>query len=568
MEGLVTMIIDDTILEGYEDAELRRYDDPACDFPTTCAYEDLPETSVSGVLKANRYVEGKLMQTYAAQENHVGIIAATRQGKTTSGIIPMVLSNARKKVKCNMILSDPKGEVYQHTAATLAAEGYRILMLNLRDYRHSECWNPLTPIFRKYKKALSLPDTAEVVVENGALCYRFLGNIYTNKPALDLAIQAEKAAMLDDVWNDIDLFSTLLITIEDKRDPMWERGAREILKGFLCAMLEDSELPENPITEETFSFNTIFTIFASFGAEGEREIYDRGYFSSRGRGSRAFGIVKEYLLIDANRTRASYTSTFAQKMSEYMNIAIRRITSCNSIEVTELGQSEQPVALFLCYRDEMKIHFQFISLFVQDAYKAFIDIAGENPDHKLAAPFYFILDEFGNFPPLYSFENIISACAGRNIWFVLVLQSYAQLYAVYGSDTSQIILDNLNVKIFFGSNNWSTISDFSEGCGLHTRLSPESALNGSGEEIDHYVIETIPLVPKSMLCKLKPGECIVTEANEPVLFSRLERYYLCPEYSTLPLADEKDYTCSVDPLDPKYTYIYSGGALRRRSLTR
>lgn len=550
------MIIDDTILEGYESAELYRYDDPTCDFPTTCAYEDLPNAPVSGVLKANRYVNGKLIQTYTEQENHVGIIAATRQGKTTSGVIPMVISNARKKVKCNMILSDPKGEVYQHTAETLIKEGYRVIMLNLRDYRHSECWNPLTPIFRKHRRAASLKDTVEIVTDNGKKCYKFFDDIYIDKRELDRAIALEQSAALDDVYNDVELFCTMMVTIEDKHDPGWERGAGEILKGFIYSMLEDSLREENPITEETFSFNTIFIIFASFGGEGRD--FDRGYFSNRPKTSKAYAAVKDYLFISAERTRDSYLSTFAQKMSEYMNIAIRRITSCNSFEVSDLGRADQPIALFLCYRDELKTHFQFISLFVQDAYKAFIDLANENADHKLATPFYFILDEFGNFPQLYNFENFISACAGRNIWFVLVLQSYAQLNAVYGCDTSKIILDNLNVKIFFGSNNWTTISEFSEGCGLHTRLSPESALNGDSEEIEHYRIETIPLVPRSMLCKLKPGECIVTEANAPVLFSRMERYYLCPEYNNLPLANEKEYVCSVNPLDPKYTYVYFG----------
>ncbi|MCM1533661.1 MAG: type IV secretory system conjugative DNA transfer family protein [Corallococcus sp.] len=558
------MIIDDAILEGYESAELYRYDEPSGDFPYTCAYEDLPSMSVSGVLKANRYVNGKLIQTYAEQENHVGIIAATRQGKTTSGVIPMVISNARKKVKCNMILSDPKGEVYRHTAATLKAEGYRVVMLNLRDYRHSECWNPLTPLFRKFKRAMSLADRVQVVTENGKKRYRFLEITYRDKSELDRAISLEQAAQLDDVYNDIDLFGAMMVTIEDKRDPMWERGAREIFKGFLHAMLEDSLLKENPITEETFSFNTIFTIFATFS--GENSNFDHGYFSDRPKTSRAYATVKEYLFIEAERTRSSYTTTFAQKMSEYMNIAIRRITSCNSFEVSDLGRADQPIALFLCYRDELKIHFQLISLFVQDAYKALIDLAGENSDSKLTTPFYFILDEFGNFPQLYNFENFISACAGRNIWFVLVLQSYAQLNAVYGYDTAKIILDNLNVKIFFGSNNWATISEFSEGCGLRTRLSPESALNGDSEEIEHYKIETIPLVTKSMLCKLKSGECIVTEANAPVLFSRLERYYLCPEYKDLPLTNEKEYACSVNPLDPKYTYVYNEKNNRLRSI--
>lgn len=547
------MKIDDSILEGYESAELYRYDDLSGNFPTTCAYENLPNLPIVGVLKASRYVNGKLMQTWSEQENHVGIIAATRQGKTTSGVIPMVICNAKKKVKCNMVISDPKAEVYQHTAATLRAEGYRVIMINLRDYRHSEMWNPLTPIFRKFKKAVSVADEVQIVVENDKKCYRFMNVTYKNAAELNKAVELEKAAALDDVYNDIDLFCTMFITIEDKRDPMWERGARCIFKGFIHAMLEDSLLEENPITEDTFSLNTIFTIFGSFSEENRS--FDRGYFSNRPKTSRAYAAVKDYLFISAERTRDSYTTTFAQKVSEYMNIAIRRITSCNSFEVSELGQG--PTALFLCYRDELKSHFQLISLFVQDAYKALIDLAGENANNKLSTPFYFMLDEFGNFPELYNFENIISACAGRNIWFVLVLQSYAQLNAVYGYDTSKIILDNLNVKIFFGSNNWTTISEFSEGCGLRTRLSPESALNGDSEEIEHYKIETIPLVPRSMLCKLKPGECIVTEANTGVMFSRLERYYLCPEFNSLPISNEKEYTSAINPLDPKYTFVYN-----------
>lgn len=545
------MIIDEKIFNGYENARLSRYDDPTCNFPTTCAFDDVPKLSVSGVLKANRYVNGKLMQTFSQQENHVGIIAATRQGKTTSGVIPMVIANARKKNKCNMVLSDPKGEVYYRTAATLREEGYRVIMINLRDYRHSECWNPLTPIYRKFRQAKSLADKVEIVSEDNVKCYRFMEKNYTEKDVLDQVIARETASALDDVYHDIDLLGAMMITVEDKRDPMWEVGARNIFKAFLHAMLEDSLLEDNPITEDTFSLNTIFTIYNSF--VGGRRPFDGGYFSSRPHNSKAYELAKSELLLEADRTRDGYVTTFSQKMSELMDIAIRRITSCNSFDVSELGQG--PTALFLCYRDELQAHYQLISLFVQDAYKALIDMANQNDIQRLDNPFYFILDEFGNFPRLNNFHTVISACAGRNIWFVLVLQSYAQLNAVYGPDTTKIILDNLNVQIFFGSNNWSTITEFSDSCGKCTILSPESALNGDAEEMKNFKLDTVPLVTKSMLCRLKPGECIVKEANTDVMFSRMERYFLCKEYSNLPLSREKDYMCSVDPLDSKYTYV-------------
>lgn len=70
-----------------------------------------------------------------------------------------------------------------------------------------------------------------------------------------------------------------------------------------------------------------------------------------------------------------------------------------------------------------------------------------------------------------------------------------------------------------------------------------------------YSIETIPLVTKSRLSHFAPGECIITEANSGyVMFSKLERYYQCPEFMGLPTAAETDYVCDVDPFDKKYVY--------------
>ena len=120
---------------------------------------------------------------------------------------------------------------------------------------------------------------------------------------------------------------------------------------------------------------------------------------------------------------------------------------------------------------------------------------------------------------------------------------------------ADIIKDNLNVHIFFGSNNPSTLEAFSRECGQITRISPLSALNGKGPEIDTFQIETVPLVPKSRLAHFEPGECIVTEANcGYVMFSKLERFYLSEEFKDLKQSSEKEYKCPVDPLERRYVY--------------
>ena len=252
------------------------------------------------------------------------------------------------------------------------------------------------------------------------------------------------------------------------------------------------------------------------------------------------------------------------KLAIFNEVAMRLITSCNSFEITEIADG--PIAIFIDYRDELKVHYQVISLFIQDAYRFLIEQANEKPNGKLDVPVYFILDEFGNFPALKDFETTISACAGRNIFFILIIQSYAQLNSVYGTAVAEIIKDNLNVHIFFGSNNPSTLEAFSHECGQQTRISPLSALNGKGADIDTYHIETIPLIPKSMLSHFSPGECIITEANSGyVMFSKLERYYLCDEFKGLKLASEKEYACSINPFDKRYTYVMQKNKKRSRN---
>ncbi len=555
------MTITNELLNGYENTKYYHYDELGEAFPNSFWYDELPEHEVTGVLKSCRYVNGRLLQTYSEKDNHVGVIAATRLGKTTSYVIPTVQSFARAKNKKSMIVSDPKGEIFRHTAAMLRKEGYTILFLNFRDYKHSECWNPLTPIYRKYHSIFDVYNEIEVVdTENGPR-NRLRGKIYENQAELDEELEQWENLMMEEVGNDIDDLATMIAPTCKQTDPYWEDSGRELLKAFIWGMLEDSR-PEllgdsgrTQITEETFSFATIITLM---GLLNKSEVdFDGGYFTERPKTSRAYQIEKATIPVNAQTTRQCITSVFSSQMSIFRECAMRLVTSCNSFDMNILTE-DKPVALFIDYRDELKVHFKVISLFIQDAYRLLIEHANRQPDGKRKIPFYFILDEFGNFPPMNDFETTISACAGRNIFFILIVQSYAQLNSVYGDAVAAIIRDNLNMHIFFGSNNPQTLEEFSRECGQYTRVAPASALNGKGAEMDYYQFETIQLIPKSMLAHFSPGECIVTEANcGYVLFSKLERYYLCKEFTDMPLSDEKEYSGAANPFDKKYIYHLS-----------
>ena len=556
------MKANNSILQGYENTRLIHYKEMPADFENTLEYGQLGEKYVKGVLKSNRYVDGKLLQTYSKDENHILTIAATRLGKTTSCVIPQVISFAKQLVKRSMIISDPKGELYRLLAALLKEEGYDVLMLNLRDYSHSELWNPLTPIYKKFQRAINLENEVELVETAEGAKNKFKGVVYSKQSELDDAIAEMRNLLLADVDSEIDKLMFTIIPHDDSKDQYWNEAPRQWGKAHLWAMLEDS-IPKDgkqKITEDTFSFNTMFTINDSLT---EDEHYDNDdYFSGRGEESRANKYARG-TIENASGTRQCIISCFNAKVQAYRNSTIRLITSCSSFDMSRLV-SGRPTVVFISYPDETKVYYQVISTFVQSAYTYLINYANDMPSGKLDVPFYFILDEFGNFPKIVDFDTVISACGGRNIWFDIVLQSYAQLDNVYGKNTAEIIRDNLNMHIFLGSNNPATLELFSKECGNMTRISPRSALNGTKDEIDHYDIETIPLVPRSMLASLMPGECVVTEANcGYVLFSRMERYFNCREFEGLTLSSDKDYVCPVNPLDKKFIYKVKRDASRR-----
>ena len=91
------MPINESLLQGYENTRLVHYNDLREIADRVVNYDDLADYDGPGVLKYNCRVDGTLKQIYTALGNHVGVIAATRMGKSTSVVIPYIRSFAKMK---------------------------------------------------------------------------------------------------------------------------------------------------------------------------------------------------------------------------------------------------------------------------------------------------------------------------------------------------------------------------------------------------------------------------------------------------------------------------------------
>ena len=234
-------------LEGYEN---RRLVDISSN--EMVEFKDLGKMDHLGVLKANIHKDGKLYQVYTEKDNHVGVVASTRVGKTTGYVIPTILSFASQKVPKSMFIADPKCEVYNKTASYLKARGYKVKLINYMDYRHSDSWNPMTEIYRKYMEAYSVGNDTKFVLDKGKISYEFNGRIYDDISKLNNDLSNLRRILMEDVNSKIMTLANIMI-VNDNRDQYWQSAARQVFAGFVWGLLEDIHTPSGrtKITEET-----------------------------------------------------------------------------------------------------------------------------------------------------------------------------------------------------------------------------------------------------------------------------------------------------------------------------
>lgn len=102
---------------------------------------------------------------------------------------------------------------------------------------------------------------------------------------------------------------------------------------------------------------------------------------------------------------------------------------------------KEKTAIYVLLSDDKLTYHKLGSLLVQQIYTSLVDASREQGG-ELPIRMNYILDEFANFTKIDTFQNMLTVGRGRNIRFVICLQSFAQLEERYGKEGAQNILDN------------------------------------------------------------------------------------------------------------------------------
>ena len=497
-------------------------------------YEQLHDVKKDGVpVMAKMDANEKSMSVAFSSPSHGLIIGSTGSGKTTTFVNPMIQLLATTEAHSSMIMTDPKGELFSLHSKYLVERGYDVKVIDLRDTYQSYRWNPLDSIYdmyeeyrNVYKQAFERTDSFESSglekanpkddFTNATKWYEFKNKAYLTYESLVLGMKIYKKQLYDEVYENLNDLTSVLIPIENEKDPMWEKGARAITLAVLLAMLEDSEIDELHMTKDKFTFFNLTKILQN-SSKDYLEL--RKYFQGRSPLSKAYSLSKQ-VCDAAESTRASYMSVVYEKLTLFNDSGICGLTSKS--DFTPKSLTEKPTALFLKIPDEKTTRHNLAAIFILDLYKSLIKVASSNEDLSLPRNVYFILDEFGNMPKIENFDKMITVGRSRKIWFNMIVQSYQQLNNVYGDKAADIIKGNCGIKMFIGSNDIGTCKEFSELCGNITVVtkSTSSSDRNDGTSVSNQT-QVRPLIYPSELQRLnKQGDIgnaiIVTFGNYPL----------------------------------------------------
>ncbi len=509
-------------------------------------FSKLGESKKDGIpVRAVLDKKGKL-QINLASPMHGLIIGATGSGKTTTFINPMIQILAHSDAGSSMIVTDPKGELFQMHSKILQERGYKVMVLDLRDPYSSFRWNPLSDIYDRYQlfantgndiykrndnPAKSGLELVNDISQYEEVWYEYEGKAYAVRREFINVIKLQRQKIYDEVYEDLNDLVSVICPIESQDDPVWEKGARSVIMATILAMLEDSENPDLGMTKEKFNF---FNVNKAVGNSDNNFEPLKNYFAGRSVLSRAVTLSKQ-VLSAAENTLASYMSIAFDKLSIFNDEGICSLTSATDIDPAVFA--DEKTALFLKIPDEKDTRHTLAAAFILCIYKALIKKASTREDLSLPRNVYFILDEFGNMPKIDKFDKMITVGRSRKIWFNMVVQSYAQLDNVYGKTVGDIVKSNCGLKMFIGSNDIDTCKEFSELCGNCTVTTTSiSRQLGSKEGEASYSsqLQTRPLIYPSDLQKINNktdtgNAIIVTFGNYP-LKTKFTPSYKCDLY--------------------------------------
>ncbi len=324
------------------------------------------------------------------------VIGNTGSGKTTAMSVIYALLNM--KAGNNMVITDTKGSIYSLTSNYAKELGYEEVVINLSEKTNSNHYNPL------------------------ALPYQ----LYKSNDKMD----QEKG---------LELMNEFIQSLVEKHvdDMFWEYGAISTLIGE-CYIDFDLAKDESQATIENI-FNIHYT--------GSQKINNLPYLYELMKLRYSDNtVVKSNLstyVTGPNDTRGSFDAVINQKLSTFLrNESLLDLISSNDVDFEKLASPDTKYIIYIILPDFSSLYHSIAGTLVKQCIVYLEKKADNEYNGSLPKKVAFLLEEAGQYK-INDLSQIVSTSRSRNMEFCVVVQSFAQLFSMYGKDDGKNIIENL-----------------------------------------------------------------------------------------------------------------------------
>lgn len=316
----------------------------------------------------------------------------------------------------NMIINDPKGELFARMSGFLKYRGYRIICLDFRTM-NADGYNILGYPARLYKTGRKAEATLMI-------------NNLVNALAAKQRIQC--------------------------KDPFWPDSAAQWLSGTGALMLDS--YPEDKVNLINWSdYNK-----RSSGSCLEEILYNIPETTAKQS-------IEQTLSASENTMRSILITASSFLAAFNQNDKLAAMLSDSTFQLEDL--CEEKTALFIITDDTTSTTDEIVAIIISQIQSYLIDCAFHSEGGKLPTRTSFIIDEFQSLH-IPDMENALATHRSRNIRYYLCVQSLAGLHTRY--EYPDALLANCGNIFFLGSTEQELLEKISELCGK-TNISP----NGS-----------------------------------------------------------------------------------------
>lgn len=430
------------------------------------------------------------------------VIGGSGAGKTRFFIKPNLM-----QADCSYIVCDPKGETYRAVGGLLEKMGYEVMIFNLIDMAHSDCYNPFA------------------YLHTDVDAFRLINTLIQNTTP-----QKSQTS-----------------------DPFWDKAETAFLSALILYLFHEAPESER-------NFGTLMYMVINAEAREEDESYRSPVdllFDDLERVDEDHIAVKNWKVFKqaGPKTAKSILVSASTRLAAFNTEEMARLTSRDDLALGTLGDRRR--VIFAVIPDEDTTFNYLVGLLYSQAFRELYHAADNKYGGRLPVPVRVLMDEFANVALPEDFERVLATCRSREISINIVIQNMAQLKKLF-KDSWENVTGNCDTLLYLGGNEASTHEYISKMLGkatIDTRT--RGVTKGrSGSSSTNYQNAGREL--------LMPDEVRMLDNRKALVFIRGERPVMDDKY---PIQKHPNYRFSADGGQPPYEKRFDIPCYERNDLS-